>query len=38
VGAASPLEHQAVEVLQSPETLSGESILPGFVLDLTTIW
>jgi Uma2 family endonuclease len=27
-----------VEVLQSPTTLSGEDILPGFTLDLTKIW
>jgi Uma2 family endonuclease len=27
-----------VEILQSPTTLSGETILPGFVLDLRTIW
>ncbi len=38
VGGASPLEDRSVEVLQSPATLSGESILPGFELDLTTIW
>ena len=25
---------QAVEVLDSPTTLSGEDVLPGFVLDL----
>ncbi|MDJ0676495.1 MAG: Uma2 family endonuclease [Calothrix sp. MO_167.B42] len=30
--------HQEVEVLQSPQTLSGEDILPGFVLDLAEIW
>ncbi|ACK65933.1 protein of unknown function DUF820 [Rippkaea orientalis PCC 8801] len=30
--------YQGVEILQSPNTLSGEDILPGFVLDLTTIW
>ncbi len=29
---------QAVEVLQSPTTLSGEEVLPGFVLDLKPIW
>jgi len=28
---------QAVEILQSPETLSGEDVLPGFVLDLQLI-
>ncbi len=27
-----------VEVLQSPVTLSGEDVLPGFTLDLTPIW
>ncbi|MBA3921087.1 MAG: Uma2 family endonuclease [Nostocaceae cyanobacterium] len=27
-----------VEVLQSPTTLSGEDILPGFVLNLAKIW
>jgi len=29
---------QDVEVLQSPVTVSGEEVLPGFVLDLTRIW
>ncbi len=29
---------QAVEVLQSPTTLSGEDVLPGFVLDLRDIF
>ncbi|WP_293126284.1 Uma2 family endonuclease [Microcoleus sp. bin38.metabat.b11b12b14.051] len=29
---------QAVEVLQSPLTLSGENVLPGFVLNLQKIW
>ena len=29
---------QAVEVLQSPATLSGEEVLPGFVLDLQPIF
>ena len=29
---------QAVEVLESPTTLSGEDILPGFVLDLQLVW
>ncbi|HBE21358.1 MAG TPA: hypothetical protein DEG17_24865 [Cyanobacteria bacterium UBA11149] len=28
---------QDVEIIQSPTTLSGEDILPGFVLDLTDI-
>ncbi len=27
-----------VETLQSPTSLSGEAILPGFVLDLESIW
>ena len=29
---------QAVEVLQNPRTVSGEGVLPGFVLHLATIW
>jgi Uma2 family endonuclease len=29
---------QPVEVLQNPETLSGEKVLPGFVLDLQPIF
>jgi Uma2 family endonuclease len=29
---------QAVEILDSPATLSGEEILPGFMLDLTVVW
>jgi Uma2 family endonuclease len=29
---------QAVEVLQSPTTLSGEAVLTGFVLNLQLIW
>ncbi len=28
---------QAVEILQSPTTLSGEDVLPGFILDLSQI-
>ncbi len=27
-----------VEVLESPATLSGEDVLPGFVLDLNKVW
>jgi Uma2 family endonuclease len=27
-----------VEVLENPTTLSGEDVLPGFVLDLTEVW
>jgi Uma2 family endonuclease len=30
--------HQDVEILDNPETVSGEDVLPGFVLDLSTIW
>ncbi|NEP00509.1 MAG: Uma2 family endonuclease [Symploca sp. SIO2E9] len=30
--------NREIEVLQSPQTLSGEDVLPGFVLDLATIW
>ena len=29
---------QQVELLEAPESVSGESVLPGFVLDLTKIW
>lgn len=29
---------QVVEILQKPKTLSGEGVLPGFVLDLGPIW
>lgn len=29
---------QDVEVLLSPTTLSGEDVLPGFILDLNKIW
>ena len=29
---------QAVEILNQPSQVSGEDILPGFVLDLTAIW
>jgi Uma2 family endonuclease len=27
-----------VEVLENPTTLSGENVLPGFVLELTEVW
>jgi Uma2 family endonuclease len=30
--------NRKVEILQCPQTLSGEDVLPGFVLDLTAIW
>ncbi|MGA8895124.1 MAG: Uma2 family endonuclease, partial [Planktothrix agardhii] len=29
--------NQIVEIIPSPQSLSGENILPGFVLDLTNI-
>ncbi|MEL4897343.1 Uma2 family endonuclease [Crocosphaera sp. Alani8] len=29
---------QKIEILNHPQTLSGENILPGFILDLTKIW
>ncbi|MDF2388679.1 Uma2 family endonuclease [Nostoc ellipsosporum NOK] len=29
---------QKKEVLSSPQTLSGEAVLPGFILNLQTIW
>jgi Uma2 family endonuclease len=29
---------QSVEILESPTTLSGEATLPGFVLDLSSVW
>jgi Uma2 family endonuclease len=29
---------QPVEVLESPTTLSGEDVLPGFVLNIAEIW
>lgn len=31
-------QNQEVEVLDNPETLSGEDVLLGFVLDLTEVW
>jgi Uma2 family endonuclease len=30
--------NREVEILSSPQTLSGEDVLPGFVLDLAEIW
>ena len=30
--------NREVEILLSPQTLSGEDVLPGFVLDLAEIW
>jgi hypothetical protein len=29
---------QAVEVLEFPTELSGEDVLPGFVLNLQIVW
>jgi Uma2 family endonuclease len=31
-------QSQAVEVLHSPASLSGEDVLPGFVLELAELW
>ena len=31
-------QNQEVEILENPDTVSGENVLPGFVLDLSTIW
>ncbi|WP_341737079.1 Uma2 family endonuclease [Microcoleus sp. CAWBG640] len=30
--------HQEVEMLESPATVSGEDVLPGFILNLESIW
>jgi Uma2 family endonuclease len=30
--------NKEVEILESPQTVSGEDVLPGFVLDLEEIW
>jgi Uma2 family endonuclease len=30
--------NREVEILEQPATLSGETVLPGFVLDLEPIW
>jgi Uma2 family endonuclease len=32
------LQGQKVEVLDNPTSLSGEDVLPGFVLELTEVW
>jgi Uma2 family endonuclease len=29
---------RSVEILQSPTTVSGEQVIPGFILDLSSIW
>lgn len=31
-------QNQNIETLEQPSSLSGEDILPGFILDLTEIW
>ena len=31
-------QNQAVEILSNPQTLSGEDVLPGFILDLPPIF
>jgi Uma2 family endonuclease len=31
-------QKKTVEVQDSPNSLSGEEIVPGFILDLTEIW
>jgi len=31
-------QNQDVEILDHPRTLSGEEVLPGFILDLTDVW
>ena len=29
---------ESVEILENPQKVSGEAVLPGFELDLTEIW
>jgi Uma2 family endonuclease len=31
-------DQEEVEIQENPTTLSGENVLPGFILDLTVIW
>ncbi|NEQ36174.1 MAG: hypothetical protein F6K40_07690 [Okeania sp. SIO3I5] len=31
-------QNQEVEILEDPNNLSGEDVLPGFILDLTEVW
>ncbi|NEN88679.1 MAG: Uma2 family endonuclease [Okeania sp. SIO3H1] len=31
-------QDREVEILENPNSLSGEDVLPGFVLDLTEVW
>ena len=30
--------NQAVEILDNPATISGEPVLPGFILNLNKVW
>lgn len=30
--------NQAVEILDNPETISGDPVLPGFILNLSKVW
>ena len=32
------IPHKTVQILKSPTSLSGDDVLPGFILDLKTIW
>ncbi len=32
------IPRKTVQILESPQNLSGDDVLPGFVLDLQTIW
>ena len=32
------LAGQPMEILEEPDTVSGEPVLPGFALDLRSIW
>jgi Uma2 family endonuclease len=29
---------EAVEILEAPATLSGDDVLPGFILNLSSLW
>ncbi|MGD1698315.1 Uma2 family endonuclease [Dapis sp. BLCC M229] len=31
-------QDREVEILENPNSLSGENVLPGFILDLTEVW
>ncbi len=32
------IPNKTVQILESPKNLAGEAVLPGFILDLSTIW